>query len=124
MKNILSILFFTLFCGSFYPHSKFTSFESIYTKTQFPFRAADSGKSKNFTYKICMLENKTYCYDIYLNERMIIHQPSIPGVAGNNGFIKKSDAKKVAQLVIRKIKNGETPPTVTLQEMKKLNIIK
>jgi len=53
---------------------------------------------------------------------MLIHQASIPGIPGNDGFKAKSDAKKVALLVIEKLKKGEMPPTVTLDEMKKLNV--
>ena len=55
---------------------------------------------------------------------MTIHQPSIPGMPGNDGFKTKADAEKVAQLVIKKIKKGEMPPTVTVEEMKKMKVIK
>jgi hypothetical protein len=49
---------------------------------------------------------------------MCIHQNSIPGVAGINGFTTIEKAEKVAQLVVTKIQNGEMPPTVSLEEMK------
>ena len=43
---------------------------------------------------------------------------------GNEGFKTKADASKVAQLVIGKIKKGEMPPTVTIEEMQKLKVTK
>jgi hypothetical protein len=43
---------------------------------------------------------------------------------GNEGFKTKADAEKVAKLVIDKIKRGEMPPTVSVEEMKKLQVIK
>jgi len=37
---------------------------------------------------------------------------------------QKQDAEKVVLLVIDKIKRGEMPPTVTIEELKKLKVIK
>ncbi|MEO6330893.1 MAG: DUF4907 domain-containing protein [Ginsengibacter sp.] len=79
--------------------------------------------NSKFTYKIIDAPNKTFGYDIYADDRMMIHQPSIPGVPGNEGFKSKADAVKVGQLVIGKIKKGEMPPTVTIEEMKKLKVV-
>jgi len=76
------------------------------------------------TYKIIDAANNTFGYDIYSDGKLMIHQNSIPAVPGNNGFTKKTDAEKVAQLVISKIKKGEMPPTVSVDELKKLSIIK
>jgi len=56
--------------------------------------------------------------------RLMIHQSSAPGLPGNEGFKTKADAEKVAKLVISKIKKGEMPPTVSIEEMKKLKVIK
>lgn len=75
------------------------------------------------TYKIINAPEKTYCYDIYADNKLTIHQPSIPGMPGNKGFKTNADAEKVAKLVIEKMKKGEMPPTVTTDEMKKLKVI-
>lgn len=77
----------------------------------------------NYTYKIVPTINNTWCYDIYKNSKMLIHQTNMPGLPGNEGFKKKSDAGKVARLVIKKLKNGEMPPSVTADEMKNLKIL-
>lgn len=73
-------------------------------------------------YKIIPVDNNTYGYNIYKNQKLIVHQPFIPGRAGKKGFSKIEDAQKVASLVIRKIKKGEMPPTIHPLEMKKLGI--
>ena len=77
-----------------------------------------------FTWKIIDAPNHTYGYDVLDDGRLLIHQKSIPAMPGNEGFKTKADASKVAQLVIGKIKKGEMPPTVTIEEMKKLKVIK
>jgi hypothetical protein len=38
---------------------------------------------------------------------MVIHQPSIPAMPGNEGFKTEAVAIKVAQLIIKKIKKGK-----------------
>ena len=79
--------------------------------------------SNNFTYKIINSPNNTFGYDIYNAGKMMIHQPTPPGVSGNNGFKKKKDAESVAKFVIEKMKKGEMPPTVTTEDFKKMKIV-
>ena len=47
----------------------------------------------------------------------------MPGLPGNEGFKTKDGAVKVAELVISKIKMGEMPPSISIEEMKKLGVI-
>jgi hypothetical protein len=89
---------------------------------KFP-EAGTTSKSK-LTYKIINSANQTFGYDIFSDGKLLIHQPSIPGMSGNEGFKSKQASEKVAQLVINKVKKGEMPPTVTKEELKKLNVIK
>lgn len=86
----------------------------------------DAGSIANakLTYKIIDAPEHTYCYDVYSDGKLLIHQKSIPALPGNKGFKTKSDAEKIAQLVISKIKKGEMPPTVSVEEMTKMNVIK
>lgn len=79
--------------------------------------------SNTYTFKILPSNNGTWCYDIYKEGKMLIHQINIPGLPGKDGFKSKSDAGKVARLVIKKLKNGEMPPTVTIDELKNLKVI-
>ncbi len=74
------------------------------------------------SYKLIELPDHTYGYDIYNADKLMIHQPSVPGAPGNKCFKAKSDAVNVAKLVITKIKKGEMPPSVSSDELKKLSI--
>ncbi len=87
------------------------------------FPAASQFANTQFSYKIIPAVNNTYCYDVLADGKILIHQPSIPGLPGNVGFKTKQDAEKVAKLIISKIKKGEMPPSVTLDELKKLKVI-
>jgi len=62
-------------------------------------------------------------YDIYIWDSVYIHQPHRPAVPGSKGFNREEDARKVAEIVVKKIRNNDMPPTVTLEEMKKLGIL-
>ncbi len=76
-----------------------------------------------YSYTIMQSVNNTWCYDIFKEGKRFIHQTSIPGLPGNEGFKNKSDAERVAQLVIDKLKKGEMPPSVTTDELKKMKIL-
>jgi hypothetical protein len=81
-------------------------------------------KDVNLTCKIIPSGNNTYGYEILMNGRLYIHQPSIPGLPGISGFANKKTAMKVADLVILKIRKNEMPPSVSVSELKKLNALK
>jgi len=74
-------------------------------------------------YVIIDAPHDKYGYDIYNDNHKLIHQPSIPGLPGNDGFKTKADALKVAQLVCDKLKKGEMPPSVSIKELKQLKVI-
>ncbi len=74
----------------------------------------DSIKQGDYLIQIIAARNGTYGYDIYKGKKLFIHQPTIPAVPGNSGFATKSGAKKVAKLVIDKMKKGEALPTITV----------
>lgn len=79
--------------------------------------------SADISYKIISAPGNTWCYDIYVDGRLLIHQPNVPGLPGNEGFKTKDGAVKVAELVISKIKMGEMPPSISIEEMNKLGVI-
>ena len=88
------------------------------------FPEASAYANTKLTYKIIDAPKHTYCYDVFADGRLMIHQTSVPALPGNEGFKTKEDATKVALLVIDKIKKGEMPPTISIDEMKKLKVIK
>lgn len=81
----------------------------------------DSVQTDNYHYQIITI-NSRYGYDIFHHNKRIIHQPHIPAVSGNIGFINKAEAERTARFVIDKLKKGIIPPSVSQQELKKLGI--
>ena len=75
------------------------------------------------SYRIIHSELNTYGYEILINGKVLIRQKNIPGLPGNKGFVKKSDAIKTATLVIEKLRQGIMPPTITANDLSKLEII-
>ncbi len=92
-------------------------------KSEVQFPAASQFANTQLTYKIIPAANNTFGYDVLASGKILIHQPSKPGLPGNEGFKTKAAAEKVAKLIITKIKNGEMPPSVTPEELKKLNVL-
>jgi len=62
-------------------------------------------------------------YDIYRNGTLFIHQPYVPAVAGLTGFAQEGDAKKTGDFIIYKIRNGITPPSISLNELDSLHVL-
>lgn len=75
-----------------------------------------------FQYFVIKAANQTFGYDVYADGHLYLHQPTIPGMAGNNGFADTASAGRVARFAINKIKMGEIPPTITPQELKQLKV--
>ena len=86
-------------------------------------RAMNPYKDAEIKAVIIPSENNTFGYDIYVHGAVLVHQPSRPGIAGNAGFATEEDAMKVAKLVIKKIRNNELPPTVTIDELRELGVL-
>jgi Domain of unknown function (DUF4907) len=63
-------------------------------------------------------------YDILAEGKLYIHQEFIPAISGRKGFETKEQALLVGNKVIAKIRNKEVPPTLTIQELKELGVIK
>ncbi|WP_205513177.1 DUF4907 domain-containing protein [Longitalea arenae] len=57
----------------------------------------------------CFKTERGWGYDVLFNERIIIHQPFIPGKSGGDGFATKEQAATVAKTVIESIKSGNDP---------------
>jgi Na+-transporting methylmalonyl-CoA/oxaloacetate decarboxylase gamma subunit len=74
--------------------------------------------------KIIPAANNTFGYDILIYGRPLIHQPNIPSLPGNEGFTTKERAQKVAEFVVKKIRNNEMPPAVTIEDLNKLDVLK
>jgi hypothetical protein len=78
----------------------------------------------DITIKIIPSLNKTFGYDIFMNGHPIVHQPHIPALPGNKGFTTKERAQKVAEFVVKKIRKNNMPPTVTIDDLNKMGVLK
>ena len=67
---------------------------------------------------------KGFGYNIYKDDALYIHQPSIPAVPGNEGFSTEAKAKKAAEFVAYKIGHNIMPPSVTPKELDSLGVLK
>jgi hypothetical protein len=76
------------------------------------------------TTKIIPSANNTFGYDIFLYGKPLVHQPNIPGLPGNEGFTTQERAQTVADFVVKKIRNNEMPPTVTLENLNTMDVLK
>lgn len=83
-----------------------------------------TAKEAKLSYRIIHSDYNTWGYDIYNGTRLFIHQPTIPAIPGNKGFLTKQAAEKVAKRIIEKLHKSESPPTITIDEMKKMGVIK
>lgn len=57
----------------------------------------------------CFKTEHGWGYDVLVNDRIIIHQPFIPGESGYDGFKTEQEAGADAKTVIESIKSGEHP---------------
>ena len=76
------------------------------------------------TIKIIPSIHNTFGYDILLHGKPLVHQPHIPGLPGNDGFTTKERAKTVAEFVVKKIRKNEMPPTVTVEDLNSMKVLK
>ncbi len=124
MKKIKSILFFLAFILIKNMNAQSPMIQQPPApKSEVKFPESTAFVNSKVTYKIIQAASNTFCYDIFSDGKLLIHQPSVPGIPGNKGFKDKTSAEKVAELVISKIKKGEMPPTVSAEEMKKVKAV-
>ena len=63
-----------------------------------------------------------WCYDIYLDNKLYIHQPYIPAINGNHYFRSEADARKTADLTVIKIRKNIMPPAISIHELDSLGV--
>lgn len=59
-------------------------------------------------------------FDIYANDKLIIHQPTVPVLRGQKGFPSEVSATSAAQLMIEKILSNQMPPSLSESEVNSL----
>jgi hypothetical protein len=61
-------------------------------------------------------------FDVVVNDVKYVHQPYIPVIEGNHPFASEDDAVRTGELMKQKILGNVIPPTITLDELRILNI--
>lgn len=61
-------------------------------------------------------------YDVLINDTIFIHQNIIPGMPGIHGFKTEEQALAVGNLVVKKMKNSKSFPSVNPYELDSLGI--
>lgn len=63
-------------------------------------------------------------YRVMLNGELYINQPHVPAIQGKKGFSNPVFAKITGDFVIQKILEGFSPPTLTVEELDSLGVLK
>ncbi|MCU0446626.1 MAG: DUF4907 domain-containing protein [Microscillaceae bacterium] len=79
-------------------------------------------KNAQFSVETFPSENG-FGYDIKIDGKLMIHQANIPAVAGNQAFKTKEKALKTAELMIKKLQENQMPPSITREELEKLDVL-
>lgn len=77
----------------------------------------------SWSHYIIQSEDGGFGYCIMADGHVYIWQSNIPGIPGNQGFESVEKAERCAGLVIQKIKDGESPPTITEEDLKNNQLI-
>lgn len=79
-------------------------------------------RNSPYIIEVFQSDENGFGFNILSDNQVIIHQPSIPAVEGNNGFDSEMKAMQVAGLVVRKLNEGHFPPSVSVTELDSLGV--
>lgn len=85
-------------------------------------KAQPSLKAGNYQYTVVSIAGKGFGYLIKQNKKTVIKQEHIPSIQGIKAFSSKEDAEKCAKLVVKKLAKSGSLPTISKEELIKLNI--
>jgi len=75
-------------------------------------------------YQVVITEkNGGFGYQILKDGKLVIDQPTIPAVQGNQSFSTLEKAQKTADYLIEKLKKGIFPPTLAVEELDSLDVL-
>ena len=83
----------------------------------------DSIQIDQYLIKIIHNPIEGYGYDIYVANKLRIHQFAIPAVSGNRGFNTRQNAEKVARKVVERMQQGQSLPTISIEELKQWDVL-
>lgn len=63
-----------------------------------------------------------YGYQISMDGGTVIHQPHLPGPSGRVPFASEADARRVAELMVTRMRAGVFPPAVSAEDLDSLGV--
>lgn len=86
-------------------------------------KKADRESRKNaFKLEIFQADHHSYGFEIRKGQELITRQESVPLARIKEGFRSPKDARKVGELMIRKLEQGALSPSVSQRELDSLQI--
>lgn len=87
-------------------------------------KKADKSSSKKSAFKleVFQADHHSYGFEIRKGQKLVSRQESIPLAGRKEGFRSPKDARKVGELMIRKLEQGALSPTVSQRELDSLQI--
>lgn len=76
-----------------------------------------------YSYKVYLLPEVGWCYQVFRGTKMIINQKHIPAVQGVLGFETKEQAELAVQFIMIQIRAGNEQPAVTPHELDSIGAI-
>lgn len=76
-----------------------------------------------YSYTLFETDGKGWGYKIFDNGTLIINQPHIPAISGNQGFSTSEKAEITAGYAIHKMELGFIPPTISVAELDSLGVL-
>lgn len=61
-------------------------------------------------------------YQVVMNGKTVIDQPTVPGQTGQKGFTSEELARRVGERVVAKLRLGQFPPTLSPSELSQLGV--
>ena len=123
---IISTLFFA--CNNDVDKNNSTASDSTAKQQANTAPKAPNFNSENLEVKTYEVKDSTsgksfgWGYDLYVDGHLAIHQPILPGVAGNSSFSSEAQAKMIGTFALNKMKNTGSLPTISIQELDSLGI--
>ena len=80
-------------------------------------------KKSLYTYKVYLLQDVGWCYQIFKGSKLMIDQKHVPAVPGILGFATKEKAELTVQFIMKQIDAGNERPSVTPEELDSIGAI-
>lgn len=75
-------------------------------------------------YQVLITENNGgFGYQILKDGKLVIDQPNIPAIQGNQFFSTREKAQKTADYLVEKLNKGIFPPTLAVEELDSLGVL-